>query len=58
MFFQNPAAGDWTGSPARSRLIAMTPDGKWRVLARGMQSNGTIAGATATCWSATCSVTA
>jgi gluconolactonase len=43
MFFQNPAAGDWTGSPAKSRLIAMTPDGKWRVLSRGMQSNGTIA---------------
>ena len=43
MFFANPAAGDWTGSPARSRLIAMTPEGKHRVLARGMQSNGTIA---------------
>lgn len=43
MFFQNPAAGDWTGSPARSRLIVMTPDGTWRVLSRGMQSNGTIA---------------
>jgi gluconolactonase len=45
MFFQNPAAGDWTGSPAKSRLIAMTPDGKWRVLTSGMQSNGTIAAA-------------
>ena len=45
MFFQNPAAGDWTGSPARSRLIAMTPDGQSRVLARGMQTNGTIAAA-------------
>ncbi len=43
MFFKNPAAGDWTGSPAKSRLIAMTPDGKWRVLSHGMQSNGTIA---------------
>ena len=43
MFFKNPAAGDWTGSPARSRLIAMHPDGTWRVLSRGMQSNGTIA---------------
>jgi gluconolactonase len=43
MFFENPAAGDWTGSPEKSRLIAMTPDGTWRVLARGMQSNGTIA---------------
>ena len=42
MFFANPAAGDWTGSPARSRLIVMNPDGKWRVLSSGMQSNGTI----------------
>ena len=45
MFFQNPTAGDWTGSPAKSRVIAMTPDGKWRVLTSGMQSNGTIAAA-------------
>ena len=45
MFFQNPAAGDWTGSPAKSRLIVMTPDGQSRVLSRGMQSNGTIAAA-------------
>jgi gluconolactonase len=45
MFFKNPAAGDWTGSPAASRLIVMTPDGKWRVLSRGMQSNGTVASA-------------
>ena len=43
MWFKNAAAGDWTGSPARSRLIAMEPDGKYRVLASGMQSNGTIA---------------
>ena len=43
MFFANPAAGDWTGSPARSRLIVMNPDGKWRVLSTGMQSNGTLA---------------
>jgi gluconolactonase len=43
MFFKNPAAGDWTGSPAKSRLIVMTPDGKWRVLSSGMQSNGTLA---------------
>lgn len=45
MFFQNPAAGDWTGSPAKSRLVAMSPDGSSRVVARGMQSNGTIASA-------------
>ena len=43
MFFANPAAGDWTGNPARSRLIVMTPEGKWRVLSTGMQSNGTLA---------------
>jgi gluconolactonase len=43
MWFKNPAAGDWTGSPSRSRLIAMEPSGKYRVLASGMQSNGTIA---------------
>jgi len=43
MFFQNPAANDWTGSPARSRLVVMEPDGKWRVLSSGMQSNGTLA---------------
>ena len=43
MFFANPAAGDWTGSPARSRLIVMEPDGRWRELSKGMQSNGTVA---------------
>jgi gluconolactonase len=43
MYFRNPAANDWTGSPARSRLIVMEPDGKWRVLSSGMQSNGTLA---------------
>jgi gluconolactonase len=43
MFFQNPAANDWTGSPTRSRLIVMEPDGRWRVLSSGMQSNGTLA---------------
>lgn len=42
MWFKDPRAGDWTGSPARSRLVAMTPDGKWRTLSRGMQSNGTL----------------
>jgi len=43
MYFKNAAAGDFTGSPAKSRMIVMTPDGKWRVLEHGMQSNGTIA---------------
>jgi gluconolactonase len=46
MFFRNPAANDWTGSPARSRLIVMERDGKWRVLSSGMQSNGTLAART------------
>ncbi|HWL61247.1 MAG TPA: SMP-30/gluconolactonase/LRE family protein [Steroidobacteraceae bacterium] len=45
MYFKDHKAGDWTGSPQRSRLIVMEPDGKWRVLATGMQSNGTIAAA-------------
>jgi gluconolactonase len=43
MFFRDHKAGDWTGSPARSRLIVMEPDGKHRVLSSGMQSNGTLA---------------
>jgi gluconolactonase len=43
MWFKNPAGGDWTGSPEHSRLIVMEPDGKYHVLAYGMQSNGTIA---------------
>lgn len=43
MWFKNAAAGDWTGSPERSRLIVMDPDGTYRVLVHGMQSNGTIA---------------
>lgn len=45
MYFRDHKNGDWTGSPQRSRLIVMEPDGKWRVLATGMQSNGTIAAA-------------
>jgi gluconolactonase len=43
MYFKDAAGGDYTGSPARSRLIVMEPSGKWRVLSSGMQSNGTIA---------------
>jgi gluconolactonase len=45
MYFKDPARGDWTGSPARSRLIVMEPGGKWKVLSSGMQTNGTIASA-------------
>jgi gluconolactonase len=43
MYFKDPAKNDWTGSPAKSRLIVMEPDGKWKVLSKGMQTNGTIA---------------
>jgi gluconolactonase len=43
MYFKDPAGRNWTGSPARSRLIVMEPDGKNRVLSSGMQSNGTLA---------------
>ena len=46
MWFRNAAAGDFTGSPERSRLIVMNPDGTYRVLEHGMQSNGTIASRT------------
>src|SRR3954468_13484010 len=45
MWFKNAAGGDFTGSPERSRLIVMDPDGRHRVLEHGMQTNGTIAGA-------------
>ena len=43
MYFKDHKAGDWSGSPARSRLIVMEPDGKWKQLSSGMQSNGTLA---------------
>jgi gluconolactonase len=46
MYFKDPGKGDWTGSPARSRLISMDPAGKWRVVAKGMQTNGTVASRT------------
>ncbi|MEO8315096.1 MAG: SMP-30/gluconolactonase/LRE family protein, partial [Pseudomonadota bacterium] len=45
MYFRDHKADDWTGSPAKSRLIVMQPNGKWEVLSSGMQSNGTIAAA-------------
>src|SRR6187549_1417255 len=35
MWFKNAAGGDFTGSPARSRLIVMEPDGRYRVLEQG-----------------------
>ena len=43
MYFRDHRNGDWTGSPGQSRLIRLEPDGNWRVLASGMQTNGTIA---------------
>jgi len=43
MWFKDTAGGDFTGSPERSRLIAMDPDGQVRVVEHGMQTNGTIA---------------
>ena len=42
MYFADHRNGDWTGSPQRSRLIRMEPDGRWQVLSEGMQTNGTI----------------
>ena len=48
MWFRNAAAGDFTGSPERSRLIVMDPDGRYRPVEHGMQSNGTIATRTGT----------
>jgi len=34
---------DWSSDVSKSRTIRMAPDGKWKVLAKGMQTNGTIA---------------
>ncbi|MEO8597760.1 MAG: SMP-30/gluconolactonase/LRE family protein [Candidatus Solibacter sp.] len=46
MYFKDAAKGDWTGSPAKSRLIVMEPDtNKWKVLSSGAQTNGTIGAA-------------
>ncbi len=45
MYFKDPSKGDWTGSPARSRFIVMEPNGKYKVLSQGAQTNGTIAAA-------------
>jgi gluconolactonase len=36
MFFDQT----WTGSPARSRLVQMDPDGAYRYISRGQQTNG------------------
>jgi gluconolactonase len=43
MHFRDHRNGDWTGVPAKSRLIRMEPNGTWAVLSQGMQTNGTIA---------------
>lgn len=34
---------DWSSDVRKSRTIRMSPDGKWKVIAQGMQTNGTIA---------------
>jgi len=34
---------DWSADVSKSRTIRMSPDGKWKAIARGMQTNGTIA---------------
>ena len=34
---------DWSADVSKSRTIRMSPDGKFKVIARGMQTNGTIA---------------
>jgi gluconolactonase len=36
MFFDQK----WTGSPAKSRLVQMDPDGVYRYISRGIQTNG------------------
>ncbi|MCH2213127.1 MAG: SMP-30/gluconolactonase/LRE family protein [Fuerstiella sp.] len=43
MYFRDHRNGDWTGSPQKSRLIRLEPDGTTKVLSTGMQTNGTIA---------------
>ena len=43
MWFKDPENNDWTARPSLGRLIAMDPDGKWRVVTQGAQMNGTIA---------------
>ena len=34
---------DWSSDVSKSRTIRMSPDGKWKAIATGMQTNGTIA---------------
>ena len=34
---------DWSADVSKSRTIRMSPDGKWKAIATGMQTNGTIA---------------
>jgi gluconolactonase len=46
MYFKDPKHGDWSGDLSKSRTIVMNPDGRWKVLATGMQTNGTIASKT------------
>ena len=34
---------DWSADVSKSRTIRMSPDGEWKAIAKGMQTNGTIA---------------
>lgn len=43
LYFSDMYFKDHTGNPARSRLIALEPDGKWKVVSQGAITNGTIA---------------
>ncbi|MBM3804591.1 MAG: SMP-30/gluconolactonase/LRE family protein [Acidimicrobiia bacterium] len=43
MHFRDHRKGDWSSDLKRSRTIRMAPDGKWKAMLQGMQTNGTIA---------------
>jgi gluconolactonase len=43
MWFKDPDNNDFTADISKGRLIAMTPDGKWKVVSQGAMTNGTIA---------------
>ncbi|MSO23245.1 MAG: gluconolaconase [Acidobacteria bacterium] len=43
MHFRDHRKGDWSSDLKSSRTIRMTPDGKWKALLQGIQTNGTVA---------------
>jgi gluconolactonase len=43
MWFKDPDKNDWTADPSKGRLIAMDPDGKFKLVSHGAQTNGTVA---------------